>query len=98
MSVAVTVKVKVPTPRVAPEMTPLLLSLIPGGRLPAVSVKVTVPVPPVAVTGDEYNIPIFDAGKLAVVMTTGGLIVMLKVLVIVAPAASVMVMLPEANA
>src|SRR5437763_322731 len=77
-SVAVMVNVKVPKPRETPVMLPLAPSRMPGGRLPAVREKVLTPVPPWACTEVEYIEPIFVAGRLTVVITTGGLIVMLK--------------------
>ena len=75
-------------PREDTPMTPALLIVMPGGRLPAVNATVLAPVPPVVAKATEYGTPILAAATLAVVIDTGGLMVMLKVLVIVAPEAS----------
>ena len=87
-SVAVMLTVNVPMPRETPVITPALLSFIPGGKLPPVIANVMGPVPPSLWTETSKSTPINDPGRLVVVIRTGGLMVMLKVFVTLAPAAS----------
>ena len=67
-SVAVTVNVKDPKPRETPLMTPVLLSFMPGGKLPDVIANVTAPVPPVDCTDAVYITAIVEGSRLVVVI------------------------------
>ena len=75
---AVTVKFEAPAAVGVPKIAPALLMVRPAGKEPLVTLKVMAPTPPLACTLALYAVPTTPLGRLVVVMTSWGLMVMLS--------------------